>query len=72
MNLKKRLRSKSLWVSVASLVGIILQELGVFTLPTETWDTGVTAILGGLALLGLLNDPTTECTGYADDKWWYK
>lgn len=62
-----RLRNYGLWISVASLVFMILQNSGIQITP-ETWDLYVNAILGILILLGIINNPTTDNPGFGDDK----
>lgn len=62
-----RLRNYGLWISVASLVFMILQNSGIQITP-ETWNLYVNAILGILILLGIINNPTTDNPGFGDDK----
>lgn len=64
---KNRFRNYGLWVSIASLVGIILQNLGYIKAGDPTWDNAVTTVLSILVALGIINDPTTENKWYRDD-----
>lgn len=66
MKLSKRLKNYGLWVSVSSLVILLIQQFGVEIAP-EKYNTIVTTILGILVALGILNDPTTENKGFRDD-----
>lgn len=67
MLVKNRFRNYGLWVSIASLVGIILQNLGYIKAGDPTWDNAVTTVLSILVALGIINDPTTENKWYRDD-----
>ena len=64
--MNRRLRNYGLWISIASLTFMILQESGVQITP-EKFDTYVNSILGILILLGIINNPTTENKGFGDD-----
>ena len=66
MNLKKRLRNYGLWVSVASLVLLLLKNFGIYV-DASKFNGIVDAILTIFVLLGILNDPTTKKKGYGDD-----
>lgn len=66
MDLKKRLRNYGLWVSVASLVLLLLNSFGV-VIDESKYNGIVNAILAILVLLGILNNPTTENKGFGDD-----
>ncbi len=69
MEMKKRLRNYGLWVAVAAFALLIAQTLGFITLPgqVQQYNQLVNGLLGILVLLGILNDPTTQNTGYKDD-----
>ena len=66
MKLSNRLKNYGLWVSISSLVLLLLQQFGV-EIASEKYQTIVTTVLGILAALGILNDPTTENKGFRDD-----
>lgn len=66
MDLKKRLRNYGLWVSVASLVLLLLNNFGV-DIDESKYNGIVDSILAILVLLGILNNPTTEKKGFGDD-----
>ena len=66
MDLKKRLRNYGLWVSLASLVFLLLNNFGI-SVDESKFNGIVDAILTIFVLLGILNDPTTEKKGYGDD-----
>ena len=66
MDLKKRLRNYGLWVSLASLVLLLLNNFGV-DIDESKYNGIVDSILAILVLLGILNNPTTEKKGFGDD-----
>lgn len=56
-----RLKSKVVWISIASLVILIFGELGLFQKISITQDTFkiiIDSILSILVLFGVLNNPT--------------
>jgi len=56
-----RLKSKVVWISIASLVMLIFGELGLFQKMDITQDTFkivIESILSLLVLFGVLNNPT--------------
>lgn len=62
-----RLRNYGLWISVASLSFMLIQEFGV-QITSEKWELYINSILGILILLGIINNPTTNNRGFNDDK----
>lgn len=62
-----RLRNSGLWISVASLSFMLIQEFGVQITP-EKWELYINSILGILILLGIINNPTTNNRGFGDDE----
>lgn len=62
-----RLKNYGLWVSVASLSFMLIQEFGVQITP-EKWELYINSILGILILLGIINNPTTNNRGFGDDE----
>ena len=52
----KKLKNYGLWVAVASLLGLILQDAGVSIAP-EKYETYVDAILTVLVLAGIVSNP---------------
>ncbi|SDY23504.1 phage holin [Thermoactinomyces sp. DSM 45892] len=67
---KQRWKNKGLWVSLLSVVPIILGAAGVDVLPEQlaSGKEAVMSILGFLVVLGVLSDPTTTNQGFLDDK----
>jgi uncharacterized membrane protein len=65
--MQNRLKNYGLWTSIAALIFMILQNSGVGILP-EQWDVYVNSILGILILLGIINNPDTDNSGFEDDK----
>lgn len=65
--MQNRLKNYGLWTSLAALVFMILQNSGVNILP-EDWNSYVNSILGILILLGIVNNPDTDNSGFGDDK----
>ena len=64
--MKNRLKNYGLWVSVASLTFMVLQNAGIQVTP-ESRDLYQNSILGILILLGIINNPTTDNKGFGDD-----
>ncbi|MDX8367867.1 holin [Cytobacillus sp. IB215665] len=62
-----RYKNYGLWVAVAALGLMIIQDLGLQITP-EHYNTYVDAILGILVLLGIINNPTTKHKGFRGDK----
>ena len=52
----KRWQNYGLWVAVASLLFMIVQDLGFHVTP-EKWDAYVDLILGILIMLGIISNP---------------
>jgi uncharacterized membrane protein len=64
---KSRFNNYGFWVSIAALVPIILQGFGIDILP-ENYNTIINASLSVLVMMGLINNPTTDCKWFLDDK----
>jgi uncharacterized membrane protein len=62
----KRFKNYGLWVAVAALVGMILQDAGISITP-EKYDDYVNAILTVLVLAGIVNNPTSG-RGFRDEE----
>jgi uncharacterized membrane protein len=62
----KRFKNYGLWVAVAALVGMVLQDAGVSITP-EKYDAYVNAILTVLVLAGIVNNPTSG-RGFRDEE----
>jgi uncharacterized membrane protein len=62
----KRFKNYGLWVAVAALVGMILQDAGISITP-EKYDAYVNAILTVLVLAGIVNNPTSG-RGFRDEE----
>lgn len=65
--MKKRWKNKGLWVSVAALILLILQNAGI-AIDAGKYNEFVTGVLAILTMLGVISDPTTQNSGYLDDK----
>lgn len=61
----KRWQNYGLWVAVASLLFMIVQDLGFHVTP-EKWDVYVDLILGILIMLGIISNPK-EGKWYSDE-----
>lgn len=62
-NIKERLKSWAVWLSVFGAVGVILNSLGVFEklgLDSAAFDTVVNAVGSILIAFGILNNPTDK------------
>lgn len=57
-------RNYGLWVAVAALVGMILQDAGLAITP-EKYDGYVQAVLGVLVLAGIVSNPS-KGAGFSD------
>jgi phi LC3 family holin len=64
--MKARLKNYGLWISVASLAFMVVQNSGLQITP-EQWNSYVNAILTVLVLAGIINNPTTDNKGFGDD-----
>lgn len=62
-----RFKNYGLWVALAALVFMVLQDAGVQITP-EKFENYVNTVLTILVLLGIVNNPTTENKGFGDDK----
>lgn len=63
VNIKERLKSWAVWVSVLGAVGVILNSLGVFEkigITSATFDVIVNALGTILIAFGILNNPTSK------------
>jgi uncharacterized membrane protein len=67
MNIKLRLKSYSLWISLFAFIPMLLQSFGINTLP-ENYEEVTKAFLWILVMLGLVNNPTTVNKGFLDDE----
>lgn len=55
-----RLKSKVLWVSIASVLFLFLNQLGILNnLQMDALKNLVDVVLTGLVVFGILNNPTT-------------
>lgn len=66
IDIKQRIRNYGLWVSIASLVLLVVQAFGV-QIDVGKYNSIVNAVLTVLVGLGIVSDPTTETKGYGDD-----
>jgi uncharacterized membrane protein len=68
--MKNRFRNAGLWISVISFIPIVLESFGVTVLPEQLGAVkeALMAIISVLVIFGILSNPTTENTGYSDDK----
>lgn len=62
-----RFKNYGLWMSILALMPMILKMFGISVIPAEFKEVS-TVILLILVALGIINDPTTQCKGYRDDK----
>lgn len=63
----KRFKNYGLWVAIFSLIPMVLNSMGIKIIP-EDYEKITTTILTIFATLGILNNPTTECKWYRDEK----
>ncbi|GAA0087019.1 hypothetical protein UT300007_34600 [Clostridium sp. CTA-7] len=62
-----RFKNYGLWVSIIALIPMILSTFGVKVVP-EGYQAIANTVLSILVALGILNNPTTECKWFRDDK----
>ena len=62
-----RFKNYGLWVSILALMPMVLRMFGIRIIPEEFKEVS-SMILLILVALGIINDPTTQCKGYRDDK----
>jgi uncharacterized membrane protein len=67
MNWKNRFQNYGLWVSLTSLLFLVLHGMGL-EIVDAYYDRAVDFILGMLVLFGIVNNPTTTHRGYLDDR----
>ena len=63
MNIKTRLKSWAVWLSVLGAVGVILNSFGLFEawgITSDAWQNIITAIGSILVGFGILNNPTDK------------
>ena len=63
VNIKNRLKSWAVWISVLGAVGVILNSLGVFEkigIDSAAFDVIVNAVGTILIAFGILNNPTDK------------
>lgn len=58
INWKLRLQNKTFWATLAPLIVLLLQQLGLNFVP-ENWEEIFTTVMAILLLVGVINDPTT-------------
>lgn len=66
MDIRSRLKNYGLWVAVIAFIPIFLQSFGFNILPVN-YSEVATSLLGIFVLLGIVNNPSTENKGIADD-----
>lgn len=55
--MKQRWKSYGLWIAVAALVGMVLQDFSV-VIPSERYDAYVDILLTIAVLAGIINNPS--------------
>ena len=63
MNIKIRLKSWAVWLSVLGAVGVILNSLGLLDkwgITSDAWQNIITAVGSVLVGFGILNNPTDK------------
>lgn len=67
MNDSSRFKNYALWISVFSLIPLILEAFGLNIIP-KNYNEIITAILSVLVMAGIINNPSTESKWYLDDE----
>ena len=62
-----RFKNYGLWMSILALIPMLINAFGVKVVPEE-YEAISGVILSILVALGIVNNPTTECKWYKDDK----
>ncbi|MGG7178619.1 holin [Clostridium paraputrificum] len=62
-----RFKNYGLWVSIAALIPLILNGLGINILPAN-YEEITQAILSILVMAGIISNPTTNSKWFGDDK----
>ena len=65
INWKARIRNKTFWVSIASAIVLLTQQLGLNIFPSN-WSEILNTILTIFMILGIIIDPST--VGISDSK----
>ena len=63
MNIKTRLKSWAVWLSILGAVGVILNALGLFDrwgITSDAWQNMIIAVGSILVGFGILNNPTDK------------
>lgn len=55
---KARLQNKAFWVSMVSLIVLLIQQLGIIQVP-DNWKEVMTTILSILSAMGIVVDTST-------------
>ncbi|MGT2716550.1 phage holin [Streptococcus respiraculi] len=58
INWKVRLRNPRFWVALLSAVALLAQQIGLNVFP-ENWKEVLNTVLTVLAIVGIVEDPTT-------------
>lgn len=73
INWRVRIRNKNFWLAIIPAILVLIQAIGApigfrwdFGMLNDQLRTIVEAVFGVLAILGVINDPTTE--GWDDSK----
>lgn len=73
VNWRVRIRNKNFWLAIIPAILVLIQAIGApigfrwdFGMLNDQLRTIVEAVFGVLAILGVINDPTTE--GWDDSK----
>ena len=67
MNDSSRFKNYALWISIFSLIPLILEAFGLNIIP-KNYNEIVTAILSVLVMAGIINNPSNESKWYLDDE----
>lgn len=67
MDFKNRLKNYGLWIAVIAFIPMFVQSLGLDILPANYKEIAM-EFLGMLVLLGIVNNPATNNSGFKDDE----
>jgi uncharacterized membrane protein len=63
-----RLKNYALWISVASLVALLVPKIFNINIDLGEWKIFVDSMLSIFVIFGIINNPTTENKGFGDDQ----
>jgi uncharacterized membrane protein len=66
--LKNRLKNYGLWIAVASLIVLFVPKIFNVNIDLGEWKVFVDSLLSIFVIFGIINNPTTNNSGFGDDQ----